>query len=194
MDSAETQLHPLLFGKYDYSEVVVEDPGFRRYINLSPVMVPHSGGRYGRKAFGKMKINIVERLINNMMRTEHATGAKMGTYKRVEKAFDMIHEKTKKNPIQVYIDALQNSAPKEEITRLRFGGISIPKAVDTSTSRRLDVALRNLCKGVVKASYKNKKRMEVCLANELMQAAKGEMDSFAVSKKEETERIAGSAR
>ncbi len=159
---------PLIFGKYDMSEVVVEDPGLRRYINLQPVGLPHSGAKHANKSFGKTKVNIVERLINNMMRTEHSTGKKSFMYKTVNKSFDIIAKRTKQNPVQVLIIALQNSSPKEEITRLRFGGISVPKAVDTSASHRLDVALRNICKGAISSSHKNKKRMAVCLAEELI--------------------------
>ena len=70
----------------------------------------------------------------------------------------------------------------------------MPKAVDTSSSRRLDIALRNISKGTVSATHKNTKSVEVCLANEIMLAAKGDMNSYAVSKKDELERIAGSAR
>jgi small subunit ribosomal protein S7 len=188
------RLSPLIFGKYDLSEVVVEDPGLRRYINLSPTGLPHSGARHANKSFGKSKVNIVERLINNMMRTEHTTGKKSITYKTVGQSFDIIAKRTKSNPIQVLIHAIQNSSPKEEITRLRFGGISVPKAVDTSSAHRLDVALRNICKGAVSSSHKNKKRMALCLAEELILASKADMNSFAISKKEEMERIAASAR
>ena len=165
-----------------------------RYINLTPIGIPHTGAKHANKWFGKTKINIVERLINNMMRTEHTTGKKTRTYKTVRNAFDVIAKRTKKNPIQVFIHALENSSPKEEITRLRFGGISVPKAVDTSSSRRLDIALRNISKGAVSSSHRNKKRMEVCLAEEIILASKADMNSFAVSKKEELERIASSAR
>ncbi len=187
-------LSPLIFGKYDLNEVEIEDPGLKRYINLKPVGIPHTGAKHANKAFGKTKVNIVERLINNLMRTEHTTGKKSYVYKTVNKAFDIIATRTKQNPVQVFIHALQNSSPKEEITRLRFGGISVPKAVDTSSSHRLDVALRNICKGAMKSSHKNKKRMEVCLAEEIILASKADMNSFAISKKEEMERIAASAR
>ncbi|UCF09185.1 MAG: 30S ribosomal protein S7 [Thermoplasmata archaeon] len=187
-------MSPLIFGKFDLTEVTVEDPGLRKYINLSPVGIPHTGARHANRWLGKTKINIVERLINNMMRTEHTTGKKSYVYRTVNKAFDIIAKRTKMNPVQVLVNALQNSSPKEEITRLRFGGISVPKAVDTSSSRRLDIALRNICKGAVSASHRNKKRMELCLADEIIMASKGDMNSFAISKKEETERIAASAR
>jgi small subunit ribosomal protein S7 len=183
-----------IFGKYDLNEVEIEDPGLRRYINLKPIGIPHSGAKHANKSFGKTKVNIVERLINNMMRTEHTTGKKSRTFRTVSDAFDIIAKRTKQNPVQVLINALQNTSPKEEITRLRFGGISVPKAVDTSSSHRLDVALRNICKGAVNSSHKNKKRMEVCLAEEIILASKADMNSFAISKKEEMERIAASAR
>jgi small subunit ribosomal protein S7 len=189
-----SRLSPLIFGKYDLSEVVVEDPGLRRYINLQPIGLPHTGARHANKSFGKTKVNIVERLINNMMRTEHSTGKKSFMYKTVNQSFDIIAKRTKTNPVQVLINALQNSSPKEEITRLRFGGISVPKAVDTSAAHRLDVALRNICKGAVSSSHRNKKRMALCLAEEIILASKADMNSFAVSKKEEMERIAASAR
>jgi len=187
-------LSPLIFGKYDLMEVEVEDPGLKRYINITPIGIPHTGAKHANKWFGKMKVNVVERLINNMMRSEHSTGKKFFAYRTVKNAFDIINKRTKQNPVQVLIFALQNSSPKEEITRLRFGGISVPKAVDTSSSHRLDVALRNICKGAVNASHKNKKRMAVCLAEEIILASKADMNSFAISKKEEMERIAASAR
>ncbi|MBU4071131.1 MAG: 30S ribosomal protein S7 [Candidatus Thermoplasmatota archaeon] len=183
-----------LFDKYDMSEVVVSDAGLARYINLDPVMVPHTGARHANRPFAKSKMNIVERLVNNMMRNEEYTGKKTKTYSAVMTAFSIIESKTKKNPIQVFIDALENTTPREEVTRLKYGGVSVPKAVDISSSRRLDIALRNICKGAINASYKNTKPIEICLANEIMLAAKGDMNSFAVSKKEEVERVAGSAR
>jgi small subunit ribosomal protein S7 len=184
----------LLFGKYSMSEVAVRDGGLAKYINLKPTMVPHSDGRHANQWFGKTKLNIVERLINNMMRTEVFTGKKTKSYRVVKEAFEVIAERTKKNPVQVLVEALENAAPREEITRLQFGGISVPKAVDVAPSRRLDIAVRNIARGAVQASFKNTKPMELCLADEIILAAKGDMNSFAVAKKEEVERVAQSAR
>ncbi len=184
----------LVFGKYDLSEVTVEDGGLAKYIDLTPTNIPHSGGKHANRWFGKAKVNIVERLVNNVMRTEDFTGKKTKAYKAVSEAFDIIAEKTKKNPVQVLVEALQNAAPREEVTRLRFGGISVPKAVDVSPSRRLDIALRNISRGAVKASFKNKKSVSVCIAEELIFGSKNEMNSQGVSKKEEIERVAQSAR
>ncbi|MDR1955148.1 MAG: 30S ribosomal protein S7 [Candidatus Methanoplasma sp.] len=184
----------LIFGKYDTSEVVINDGGLAKYIDLTPTNVPHSGGKHANRWFGKSKLSIVERLINNIMRTEKYTGKKMKAYKTVSLAFDIVAQKTKKNPLQILVEGLENTAPREEVTRLQFGGISVPKAVDISPQRRLDIAIRNISTGVVKASSKSKKPIYECLAEEIMLAAKGDMASFAVAKKEEIERVAQSAR
>jgi small subunit ribosomal protein S7 len=184
----------MLFGKYGLSDVVIKDGGLAKYISLNPVMVPHSTAKHANRWFGKSKVNIVERLINNMMRTEVFTGKKMKAYRVTKDAFAIIELKTKKNPVQVLVEALENAAPREEITRLQFGGISVPKAVDVAPSRRLDIALRNICRGAIKSSFKNTKSIEQCLADEIILAAKGDMNSFSVSKKEEVERVAQSAR
>ena len=184
----------LIFGKYDLSEVTVNDGGLAKYIDLTPTNVPHSGGKHANRWFGKSKLSIVERLINNIMRTEKYTGKKLKAYKAVSEAFDIIAQKTKKNPVQVLVEGLENAAPREEVTRLQFGGISVPKAVDVSPQRRLDIALRNLSTGCVKASTKNKKPISSYIADEIMLASKGDMTSFSVAKKEEIERVAQSAR
>ena len=183
-----------LFEAYELKDIEVHDLGLAKYINLDPIVIPHTGGRWGSRPFGKQRTNIVERLINNMMRTENYTGKKSKSYKVVRGAFRIIQERTKRNPVQILVEALEKAAPREEITRLRFGGISVPRAVDISPSRRLDMALRNICQGAVQSTFKNKKPVEECLADELLLASRGEMQSAAVSKKEELERVAASAR
>jgi len=183
-----------LFERYELAEVEVHDAGLSKYINLSPIVIPHTGGRWANKPFGKIRTNIVERLINGMMRTEDYTGKKSKSYRVVRTAFEIIERKATRNPVQVLVDALEKSAPREEITRLRFGGINVPRAVDIAPSRRLDMALRNICTSAVQATFKNRKPVEECLADEILLAAKGDMQSQAIAKKEELERIAASAR
>src|SRR5882762_11623446 len=80
----------LLFGKWDFSTVVVKDPGLIRYINVKPIAVPHTSGRHANKSFAKQRLNIVERFINGMMRTEHSTGEKAHAYNTVRTAFQII--------------------------------------------------------------------------------------------------------
>ena len=185
---------PLLFGKYDIRDVKVTDPGLKRYINLHPIMVAHSGGTKSNKNFGSADVSIIERLINSMMRTENYTGKKMKAHKVVMDAMEIINRKKGENPVQVLVRAIEKSGPTEETTQIRYGGISVPKAVDVSPSRRLSIALSNNSKGAVKASFKKKKDIASCLAQEIMNAANGDKSSFAVQRKEEMERMAQSAR
>jgi len=88
----------LLFGKYSSGDVVVNDGGLAKYINLTPTAVPHTTARHANKWFGKSKVNIVERLINNMMRTEVFTGKKLKAYNVTKKAFEIIEQRTKAEP------------------------------------------------------------------------------------------------
>ena len=182
-----------VFAKHDMKNIKIEDQGLARYINLDIDNI-YLGGIYSNKMFGKSKMPIVERLISNIMRTEEYTGKKIKAYKVVKSALEIIDKRTKTNPMQVLVDALQNAAPKEETTRLRFGGISVPKAVDVAPQRRLDIAIRNICQGSVSASHKNKKSIEACLAEEIIKASKNDVASFAVAKKNDVERVAKSAR
>ena len=190
--SETVNFFPIL-SKYNMHEVKIEDQGLARYINLETENI-YLGGIYSNKLFAKSKIPIVERLINNLMRTENYNGKKSKAYKVVKNTFEIIDKKTKLNPVQIFIQALQNAAPKEETTRLRFGGINVPKAVDVAPQRRLDIAIRNICKGSVESSHKNKKSMENCLADEIIKASKNDVASFAVAKKNDIERVAKSAR
>jgi len=183
-----------LFGKYDFEGVEVTDLGMRRYVDLTPIEVPHSGGKHAVRQFAKARMNIVERLINNMMRTKKFTGKKLKAYRAVEESFKLIAEKTGKNPLQVFVDGLVNAGPREEVTRLQYGGISVPKAVDVAPSRRVDLALRNICNGALESSHGNKKSIQECLADEIILASKNDMNSHSVAKKEELERVSASAR
>ncbi|MEE9593312.1 MAG: 30S ribosomal protein S7 [Thermoplasmata archaeon] len=184
----------LLFNRWDLGEVEVSDPGLRRYMNLTPTYLPHTGGRWANRPFTKARVNLVERFVNNMMRTERYTGKKNKTIKVVQGAFELVEKRAKRNPVQVLVDGLEKAAPREEVTRLRFGGISVPRAVDIAPARRLDLALRNITTGAVRATFKTPKSASQCLANEILMASEGDINSYAIGKKEEMERIAGSAR
>ena len=184
----------LVFSKYDATEVVCRDPGLAPYINLSTVGVPHTGGRHANAWFGKARLSVVERFVNKLMRTGKYTGKKMGALKAFESALDSMAERSGNNPLQAFVDAICHAAPMEEITRIKFGAVSQPKAVDSSPSRRLDVALKNLAKGAQQGTHKSKRTLQQCIINELNKASEGDSTSYAVSKREEVERIAASAR
>lgn len=183
----------LVFGKYNPYEVEVDDPALKNYISLEPRFVPHTHGLH-TTPFTNQKVFIVERLINKVMRKGHNTGKKIQAYNIVKEAFEIIEKKTKKNPLQVLVNALINAGPREEIVRLKYGGIAVPKSVDTSSLRRLNIALRNICEGARRASFKSKRSIAACLADEIMAAANNDSKSFAIAKKEEVERVAKSAR
>jgi len=191
---AKTASPLLLFGKYDMTEVQIKDPSIKRYINLKPIVVPHTGGKSASRQFNKADIPIVERLINKMMRNEINTGEKMKCYNIVRDAFAIVAARTRQNPVQIFVDAIENAGPREETVRLKYGGINVPKSVDTAPMRRVDQALMFIAAGAEKASFKSKKTVEQALADELMAAAKGDMKSYSVGKKDEKERVAKAAR
>ena len=184
----------MVFGKWDASEVVCSDPGISRYVNLKMIGAPHTGGRHANAWFGKQDLSVTERFINNLMRSGKNSGKKQYCAKSLDEAFDRIHEKSGENPLQKFIDAITEAAPCEETTRVRIGAVSQPKAVDSSPSRRLDVALRNLAIGAAAATMKSKKSLTEGIISELTKAADGDVNSFAVGKRHEVERIAASAR
>jgi len=195
--SADDELWALLgdvklFGKWSLAEVVVDDPSIKDYISLRPVLVPHTSGRYAGK--DKYKINIVERLINKVMRTEKNTGKKIKAYNIVKDAFDKIYEKTGNNPLQILIKAISNAGPREETVQLKYAGLAVPKSVDTAPLRRIDEALMFIAKGASTSSFKSKKSIEEALASEIISAANYDIKCYSISKKEERERIAKAAR
>ncbi|HOP09622.1 MAG TPA: 30S ribosomal protein S7 [Candidatus Methanofastidiosa archaeon] len=197
-----------LFGKWD-TDVEVQDEGLKRYINLTPVLIPHSGGRHEAHRFWKIRQSIVERLVNKTMRSGAVkkkvsgkfirragglTGKKNKAYKTVKEAFDVINKKTKNNPIEVLVIAIQNSSPREETTTIAYGGVKYHQAVDIAPQRRIDVALKNISLGANARAFKSKRSYSEALADEIIAAYEKDIKSFAVGKKEEIERIAKSAR
>jgi len=183
-----------VFGKWKVDEVEVRDPGLKRYICLKPILIPHSGGRHEHRRFGKAEINVVERLANMFMRPGPNGGKKSKALKIVRNALEIIHLKTRQNPIQVLVRAIENSAPREDVTKLSYGGIVYFKAVDISPQRRLDLALRHLAQGAREASFRSRRPPEEALADEIIAAAGNDSSSFAIRKKNELERIPDSKK
>ncbi|KAI0986870.1 hypothetical protein GJ496_008207, partial [Pomphorhynchus laevis] len=98
------------------------------------------------------------------------------------------------NPIQVLVNAVRNSGPCEDSTRIGRAGTVRRQAVDVSPLRRVNQALYLLCKGARESSFRNIKTIAECLADELINAAKGSSNSYAIKKKDELERVAKSNR
>jgi small subunit ribosomal protein S7 len=191
-DSEEARTNALLFGVWDVSEIEYSDPSTKRYMAVTPIA--HTMGRHASKQFQKSEISIVERLINRLMQTEENTGHKQKTTKIVREALEIVHERTEENPVQVLVTAVQNAAPREETVRLKYGGISVPQAVDVAPQRRVDQALKFIAEGTKRGSYKTKTSAAEALARVLVGAADYDMQSYAISQKEERERVAAAAR
>ena len=183
-----------LFGKWSFSGIEVKDIGLKNYVSLRPVIAPHSMGRHEHGRFRKAEINIVERLVNNLMRPGAAAGKKARAVNVVKNAFELISLRTGQNPVEVLVRAVENTAPCEDTTRISYGGIAYHMAVDVAPLRRVDLALRLLTEGPRKASLNNPRPLEECLADELIFAGNRDVKSYAVSKRNEMERVARSSR
>lgn len=183
-----------LFGKWSFGGIEVQDPGLKRYVSLRPAFTPQSMGRHEHGRFRKAEINIVERLVNNLMRPGRAAGKKTWAINVVRNSFEIVNLRTGQNPVEVLVRAIQNAAPGEDTTRISYGGIVYHMAVDVAPLRRVDLALRIITEGARKASLNNPRTLEECLADELILAASKDVKSYAVSKRNEMERIARSSR
>jgi len=183
-----------LFGKWGFKGVEVKDPGLKRYVALSPVYVPHSMGRHEHGRFRKAEVNIVERLINDLMRPGKHAGKKARAINTVRNAFEIVQLRTGQNPIEVLVKAVENSSPCEDTTRISYGGIVYHLAVDIAPQRRVDLALRLLTEGARKAALNNPRSLDECLAEEIALASNKDVKSYAISKRNEMERIARSSR
>ncbi|KAL1781331.1 40S ribosomal protein S5 [Sigmodon hispidus] len=154
--------------------------------------LPHSAGRYAAKRFRKAQCPIVERLTNSMMMHGRNNGKKLMTVRIVKHAFEIIHLLTGENPLQVLVNAIINSGPREDSTRFGRAGTVRRQAVDVSPLRRVNQAIWLLCTGAREAAFSNIKTIAECLADELINAAKGSSNSYAIKKKDELEHAAKS--
>jgi small subunit ribosomal protein S7 len=184
----------LLFQKWTFEGIEVKDPGLKRYINLTPMTLPHSMGRHEHQRFRKAHVNIVERFINGFMRPGKNAGKKARATNFVKQAFEIIHLRTGKNPVELLVQAVENSAPAEDTTRLSYGGTIYHLSVDLAPQRRIDMALRNLTEGARNASANNPRSVPETIADELIFAANNDIKSSGVAKRNEIERIAQSSR
>lgn len=154
----------------------------------APVYLPHSAGRYAVKRFRKAQCPIVERLTNSLMMNGRNNGKKLMAVRIVDHAFSIVHLMTDQNPIQVAVDAIVNCGPREDSTRIGSAGTVRRQAVDVSPLRRVNQAIALLTIGAREASFRNVKSIAECLAEELINAAKGSSNSYAIKKKDELER------
>merc|ERR1739845_131770 len=186
-----------LFGKWSCDEVQVSDISLTDYIAVkekNAVYLPHTAARYAVKRFRKAQCPIVERLVNALMMHGRNNGKKMMAVRIVRHSFEIIHLLTGENPLQVLCDAIINSAPREDSTRIGRAGTVRRQAVDVAPLRRVNQAIWLICTGTREASFRSIKTIAECLADELINASKGSSNSFAIKKKDELERVAKSNR
>jgi small subunit ribosomal protein S7 len=183
-----------LFGEWSFEGIDVRDIGLKRYLNLEPVWLPHSGGRHEARRFRKSRLNIVERFINSLIKPGSSGGEKSRITNSVQTAFKIINLKTGRNPVEVLVRAIENASPNEDTTRIGYGGVVYRLAVDISPQRRIDIALRFIVRGIKEQTFGNRKTLEEIVADQLIGAANNDGNNFAIRRKQEVERVALSSR
>ena len=183
-----------LFGKWDYSNLEVRDSTLNDYVSISQrkvrTFVPHTAGRWQKKRFRKALCPIIERFVDSLMMHGRNSGKKMMAVRIVKQALEIIHLLTGENPLQLVINAVGNAGPREDSTRIGTGGVARRQAVDVAPLRRVNVGIYLICCGARNSAFRNIKTISECLADEIMNAAKGSANSYAIKKKDEIERIA----
>ena len=189
---------------YDVAEVQVEDRTLEPYINIEGKLLIKSQGRNTGK-FSSAKVNIIERIANRIAVPGHVgkkhkiiTSWASGKYNNnlgiVIEALEIIKEKKEENPVQVLIRAIEKCSPRDEITTIEYGGARYPQAVDVSPSRRINLAIRWLVQGSYQKAFGKKKKMAQSLAEQIILASEENMESYAMQKKNESEKQADAAR
>ena len=185
--------NPKLFGKWSFDDLTVSDLSLQDYISRTAMFVPHSGGRWNKRRFRKAKCPIVERLTDGLMFTHRNNGKKLLATRIIKHTFDIINLLTDANPLQC-VDAISKAGPREDSTRVGTAGVVRRQAVDVSPLRRVNEAIFLMCRGARESAFRNLKTISECLADELVNAAKGSSNSYAIKKKDELERVAKSNR
>jgi len=126
---------------------------------------------------------MVSRLINNIM----LDGKKGVAQKVVYGAFDIVKDKTGKDPLEVFTEALNNIMPALEVKARRVGGATYQVPIEVRPDRRQTLGLRWLTNY---SRSRNEKTMRERLAGELMDAANG--SGSAVKKREDMHKMAES--
>lgn len=193
-----------IFDIYPVVDIEIKDPALKPYINLQPRLLIKGQGRNTEK-FAKSRVNIIERIANRVavpghigkkhkIVTSHASGKYSKNMNIMLNVLDIIEKKTKQNPVQVLVTAVESAGPRDEITVIEHAGARYPQAVDCSPQRRIDLAIRWMVQGSYQKSFGKKRKMAEVLANEMILASQGNMESYALGKKNEAEKQADSAR
>lgn len=112
----------------------------------------------------------------------------------VRHTLELIHILTDQNPVQILVDSIINTGPREDSTRVGSAGVVRRQAVDVSPFRRVNQSLYLMTVGSRESAFRNVKTIAECLADEIVNAARGSSNSYAVKKKDEIERVAKANR
>ena len=124
---------------------------------------------------------LVAKFINKLMK-----GGKKSLAARIlYDSFDIIEERMKRNPLEVFEQAINNAAPVLEVKPRRVGGATYQIPMEVPPDRRISLAMRWL---VQSARNRPGKSMAEKLANELMDAAQG--TGATIKKRDDTHRMA----
>ena len=126
---------------------------------------------------------LVTRLINNVM----VDGKRGVAQKIVYGAFDIIREKSGKEPLEVFEQAMENIMPQLEVKARRVGGATYQVPIEVRPERRQTLGLRWL---VGYSRKRSEKTMKERLANEIMDAVNN--TGASVKKREDTHKMAES--
>ena len=192
----------LLFRKWDTTEIEIKYLRLKTAISLKQIIIPLDFGRSALKRYNKGQVNIVERLANKLMHfgkkyaknTGRQGGKKHHSLNIVKTAFEIIHLKTGKNPVEILVRAVENSAPNEDTTRIVYGGTVYHVSVDVAPLRRVDLALRFISDAIKEATFSNPKSIEEYIAEHLILAANNDPVAPSIKKKNELERVAQASR
>ncbi len=124
---------------------------------------------------------LVTRLINNIM----LDGKKGVAQKIVYEAFDILREKTEKEPLEVFEQAMENIMPLLEVKARRVGGATYQVPMEVRPDRRQTLGLRWL---TVYSRARSERTMKERLAAEILDAING--NGGAAKKREDTHKMA----
>jgi small subunit ribosomal protein S5e len=186
-----------LFNKWSYKDLEVKDISLYPYLAIEgkySTYLPHTVGRYNAKKFHKASCPLVERLVCGLMMHGRNNGKKLKAIRILKHSFEIINLLTNENPIQILINAVVNSGPKEDSTRVGYTGTARRQSVDVSPLRRINSAIQLITMGARESAFRNVKTFSECLSDELINAARGSSNSYAIKKKDEIERVARANR
>ncbi|MEC8221196.1 MAG: 30S ribosomal protein S7 [Nanoarchaeota archaeon] len=201
----ETKMDIKLFNRWSFDGVVVSDQGLQGYLNIEPIVVPRTNGYHHNTPFYKTKINIVERLMNRFqvaghkgkkhkISSGHNTGKAKSQANMMIEVLEALEKKTKENPIQVLVTAIENAAPREEVITIERSGARYAQAVDIGPQRRIDLVLRYICQGAAHKAFDAQVSFVDCIVAEIMAAYNMENAGMAMTRRSEIEKMAAAAK